>query len=246
MRKLLQKINIVLFISLILFSTGCSKKNTELIIAESGDILELSDPVELRESAEEANLQNTLDSDASSKDDSDTVNEESRVDIPLQNVIVHVCGAVETEGVYELDQGSRVIDAVNAAGGFSEDADASYVNQAQVLEDGVKLRIPTVEETLAFAEENEGTGTEAETGLEVISGSSSETEKPSVNKDGSVNINTASESELCEIPGIGPSRAKSIIAYREEHGRFGTIEDIMNVSGIKDKFFVKIKDHITV
>lgn len=144
---------------------------------------------------------------------------------PSENM-VHVCGAVQNPGVYPMPEGSRVYEAVEAAGGFLEDADENYRNQAEKLQDGMKLYIPTKDEV--------------QNGV-VITGEQEET-----NGSGLVNINTASEEVLCTLPGIGTSKAKSIIAYREEHGKYGRTEDLMNVPGIKDGLFQKVKDSITV
>lgn len=144
---------------------------------------------------------------------------------PSENM-VHVCGAVRNPGVYPMPEGSRVYEAVEAAGGFLEDADENYRNQAEKLQDGMKLYIPTKDEV--------------QNGV-VITGEQEET-----NGSGLVNINTASEEVLCTLPGIGTSKAKSIIAYREEHGKYGRTEDLMNVPGIKDGLFQKVKDSITV
>lgn len=135
---------------------------------------------------------------------------------------VYVCGAVEEPGVVALPDGSRAFDAVLAAGGMTEAADPSYVNLAEKLKDGEKLYVPTVEEASAM----ESGTREAENGL--------------------VNINTADAATLCTLPGIGESRAADIIAYREAHGAFNSIEDIMKVPGIKDAAFGKIRDRISV
>lgn len=148
------------------------------------------------------------------------------------NVIyVHVCGAVRLAGVYELEEGARAFEAVAAAGGFTEDADVAYVNQAKRVSDGERLYLPTKEETAndVFAFERTIAANEREDA-----------------SFGLVNINTASETELCTLTGIGPSRAKDIIRYRETHGAFQTIEDIMKVTGIKEKMFEKIRELITV
>ncbi len=151
-------------------------------------------------------------------------------------IYVHVCGAVLRSGVYELEAGSRVYEAVQAAGGFAEDADRNYVNQAQELGDGIKLVIPTLEEAAAniqagitedtFPAGAEGDGQAAEGGR--------------------ININTASETQLCEIPGVGKTRAAAIIAYREAHGGFQKPEDIMQVDGIGEGMYGKMKDSIRV
>ncbi|MCR5322128.1 MAG: helix-hairpin-helix domain-containing protein [Lachnospiraceae bacterium] len=138
-------------------------------------------------------------------------------------VTVHIAGAVVHPGVYEIDGGSRLFDAVTIAGGFCEGAAEGYCNLAAVLEDGRQYTIP-YEEELA-----EGTG-----------------EMPAAEADGKVDINRAGVSELTALSGIGESRAKAIIAYREEHGEFRNTEDIMKVSGIGEGLFTNIRDEITV
>ena len=140
-----------------------------------------------------------------------------------ENIIyVHVCGAVKEPGVVEIASGSRAQAAVEAAGGFREDADRDYVNLASLVSDGEQLYIPTLEE----AGERKASQEAAESGL--------------------VNINTADVSRLCTLPGIGESRAGDIIAYRQEHGSFADIEEIMQVPGIKESTFEKLKNLITV
>lgn len=159
-----------------------------------------------------------------------------------RTLYVHVCGAVMAPGVYELPAGSRVYEAVQAAGGFTENAEESYVNQAQQLTDGGKLLIPTVEEVQngkvpdTLTETEDGPGNDRQTNSGTQTGVD----------DGRININTASVEELCRIPGIGATRAAAIISYRENHGSFGRPEDIMQVSGIKEGTYEKIKDSIRV
>ena len=136
-------------------------------------------------------------------------------------IFVYVCGAVRTPGVYALPAGSRVYEAVELAGGLTEEADERAVNQAEVLKDGMQVTVPT--------------RTEAEE-LRAAEG----------NAYGRVNINTAGVSELTRLTGIGEARAKDIIAYREAHGAFSSPEEIMKVSGIKEAVYEKIKDDITV
>ena len=170
-------------------------------------------------------------------------------------ICVHVCGAVKAPGVYELAAGSRVFEAVRAAGGFTGEADESYVNQAQRLTDGAKLVIPTVEQVRDAAGDGSGgaggigivqeSGAEQAEGFGVSAVSSSEDNAESA-ADGKINTNTASEEQLCEIPGIGAARAAAIVAYREQSGGFASTEDIMNVSGIKEGTYAKIKDRIKV
>ena len=172
----------------------------------------------------------------------------------------HVCGAVENPGVYELEAGSRVYEAVQQAGGFADSAEQNYVNQAQVLEDGVKLVIPTREEVAAAqddaseesdalqdrAQDGSGIAGGAEREIGIVGGARSDGQGGDAASDGRININTASEAQLCEIPGIGATRAAAIAAYRESHGAFGKPEDIMNVNGIKEGMYEKIKDIICV
>ena len=143
---------------------------------------------------------------------------------------VYVCGAVNNSGVYYLEAGSRVHEAVEMAGGFTQDAAEEYINLAQELEDGQQVYIPTLEEAL-------------EQGLSAGSSASSSGTDSS---DGLININTATSEQLQTLSGIGESKAAAIISYREENGDFGSIEDIKNVSGIGDSTYEKIKDYITV
>lgn len=141
-------------------------------------------------------------------------------------ILVHVCGCVNNPGVYRLDEKDRVFDAVEKAGGFSEDAREDFLNLAGTVEDGTKIYVPSKDEVAAgivVLEENQNTST-----------------------NGLVNINTASKDELMTLNGVGESKAESIISYRKEHGGFKKIEDIMNIPGIKDALFSKIKEKITV
>ena len=128
---------------------------------------------------------------------------------------VDVSGAVKNPGVYKLENGARIFQAIEAAGGFSEDADPQWLNQAAEISDGEKIFVYTKEETQTLKEQ----------------GISSEQEKENAEKaeEARININQASLEELQEIPGIGEARAQAIIAYREETGGFGSIEDIQQV-----------------
>jgi len=142
--------------------------------------------------------------------------------------VVDVSGAVPRPGVYELPDGSRVNDAVEAAGGFLAEADKSTINLAAPLEDGQKLEIPFMEGVeIAGAPRSGGTGGEG-------GGSTDEL----------ININTADVDLLSTLPGIGPTLAQRIIDYRTTYGDFYFIEDIMNVPGIASEKFEAIKDLI--
>lgn len=182
---------------------------------------------------------------------------------------VHVCGAVQKEGVYKLPAGSRICDAVEAAGGFRGDADKSYLNLAMEIEDAWQIRIPTKEETQALRTGKgtlvqdpasvsgmespgvtDGTGTSFITKGDVPLGGLSADRKGSGTENDTlndrINLNTASKEELMKIPGVGEAKAQRIIDYREENGRFEAIEDLMKVPGIKDASFQKMKEYITV
>lgn len=147
---------------------------------------------------------------------------------PSELICVHVCGSVNAPGVYYLKQGARVHEAVELAGGLTETADPQYVNLAKEAEDGVQIYIPSKEEVAAGAVPEEA---------EAI------TKSP---EDGLVNINTAGLDELKTLPGVGDIKAEAIISYRESTGGFASIEEIMNVAGIKENSYEKIKEHIKV
>lgn len=153
-----------------------------------------------------------------------------------EKIIVHVSGAVNSEGIVELEAGSRIANAIEKAGGIKESADMSEINLAYLLEDGMKIYIPTKEETEAnkknVSTQNENYVTSSsggENSKKYINNiqSSSSTSTSSSKK---VNINTATQEELDTLPGIGPSIAGKIIEYREQNGKFSNIEDIKEVS----------------
>ena len=152
-------------------------------------------------------------------------------------IIIHITGAVKTPGIVKLEEGSRIEDAINKAGGLTEDADISKVNLAYILEDGIKIIIPSNTDIGDFQEENILSNDSGEGIIDNIETSS---------KSSSLNINKATEQDLQNLPGIGPSLAAKIIAYRDENGKFTTVEDIKNVNGIGDSKYENIKDYICV
>lgn len=147
---------------------------------------------------------------------------------------VYVCGAVGAPGVYRLAPGTRVYEAVAEAGGFAENADREWLNQAEQVTDGQKLYIYSEEETRQMEESGQTAGMAGTQN----GGSGQEQAK--------VNLNTADRELLMTLPGIGEAKADAILQYRTEKGPFSAIEDILQVSGIKDAVFSKIKDQITV
>ena len=162
-------------------------------------------------------------------------------------IFIHVCGEVAVPGVYDLEEGSRIYQAIDMAGGFTEDAAKDFLNMAESLEDGMKIQVPnrkeagewdsrkavTYPESTGRTQEKEAAGAGG-----VLERSNTGTAK--------VNLNTASKEQLMTLKGIGEARAEAIIAYRQEFGPFTRIEDIMEVSGIKEAAFQKIKEDITV
>ena len=156
---------------------------------------------------------------------------------------VHVAGYVEEEGMVELAEGARIADALEAAGGATLEADLSRVNLAYVLQDGQKIYIPSILEVEEEEAEEEEYITEGSGG--VILEEEGEEEKNN-EAEGKVNINTATQTELETLNGIGPSTASKIIEYRKQNGNFQSIEEIQNVSGIGEKIYEGIREEIEV
>jgi competence protein ComEA len=149
-------------------------------------------------------------------------------------LIIHISGSVSSPGVYSLPPGSRIRDAVEAAGGLLSDADVQNLNLAASLQDGDLIKISTLAPTPAPRDDSQAIPEDTESPIKPDS-----TESP-------ININTAELVELDRLPGIGPDKAQKIIDYRETHGPFAQIADILEVSGIGPVTFEKIKDLITV
>lgn len=156
-----------------------------------------------------------------------------QTEVPLpepETIWVYVCGAVQSPGVYELPAESRVFEALEAAGGTRKDAELRLLNQAAFLTDGEQITVLTAEEV--------------ETAGGVPAAGAEKEEAGAFS--GKVNLNTAGREELMTLSGIGEARAAAIIAYREAHGPFSSPEEIMNIEGIKEKAFSKIKEEIEV
>lgn len=153
--------------------------------------------------------------------------------IEEKDIIIHIAGAVKKQGIVKIKEGSRISDVIESAGGITEEADLSKINLAYSLQDGQKVYVPSVDD-----KENADTVTK-EAGQKVI-------EEDSTNKTKKININTASQTELETLKGIGPSTALKIINYRSENGNFKRIDDIKNVPGIGDSKFENIKNDICI
>lgn len=167
----------------------------------------------------------------SRKDTKATVFEENTTEIEVTSpvvtdseeewVFVYVCGQVNNPGIVELRKGARIFEAIEGAGGITENGNPDAINQAKQVEDGQMIYVPMIGEDYT-------------------------TEGVVEQGDKLVNINTAGVSDLTTLPGIGESRANDIISYRDSNGGFHKIEDIMNVPGIKEAAFSRIKDYIKV
>lgn len=155
-------------------------------------------------------------------------------------IFVDIGGEVAAPGVYEVTEGTRLFEVINRAGGLTEEADIDVINRAETVYDGQKILIASYEET-------KNGKNPAGAGSGQMTGGSAGSAQGADNTDGEkVNINTADSAELQSIPGIGPSKADRIIEYRNTQGRFNTIDDIKNISGIGNKTFESIKKYIVV
>ena len=171
-----------------------------------------------------------------------------------EKIYVYITGEVNSPGVVLLNNGSRIVDAIEAAGGVTDKANITKVNLVYILQDGMKINIPNqndLKNNENFEYITMSSGDEKNDANINNSASNTSSEKSSSNKESAfkisvVNINTATQTELETLPGIGPSLALKIINYRKENGKFSSIEDIKNVSGIGDAKFENIKNYIKV
>ena len=231
--------------------TGCTRGD-EVFLEESSDStgkmgeasLELSETAsQSSDTTVHAEALDTQDGNPDEEVESASDGEE----IP-QKIFVDVCGAVVNPGVYELDVGSRIFQALDAAGGYLPEAAEEYLNRARELSDGQQIYVPTREEIETDLEclsvkAPEGIQPAQEEGA-APAGSGNAPENAWIS-DEKIDLNTADASLLATLSGIGQSKAEAIIAYRQEHGGFSSIEEIMNVEGIKEGTFSKIKDKIS-
>ena len=158
--------------------------------------------------------------------------ETSKIPDEQKTIIVHITGGVRTEGIIQLKEGDRIADAIDEAGGITDDADLSQVNLAYVLQDGQKIYIPRIQDQEIMKVVTDGSGDDV-----IIDGETN---------NNIVNINRANQTELETLIGIGPSTALKIIDYRKQNGEFKKKEELMNVPGIGESKFEAIKDNITI
>ena len=219
---------------LLCLAASCKESGQELVIGQdmiSGEETvqeNLESPSQTSDSLEAESGPGKVETQQAGADEENGTQEE-------EQIWVDVCGAVNSPGVYRLLKGARVFEAIQAAGGLSEAADSQWLNQAAEVGDGEKIQVYTKEETSQM--KDQGIRQPAQT---------QESQSAGEEAAKKVNLNTADSQELQTLPGIGETRAEAIIAYREETGGFGSIEEIQNVSGIKGKTFEKIEDYITV
>lgn len=177
------------------------------------------------------------------KNNVNVINKVSEVEEETAKIIyIHIAGEVVNPGVIAVKEGDRIKDVIEAAGGVTDLADISKVNLAYQVSDGQKINIPNInyEQEDDEQEKNENYITDASGENIVVEG------EESSNKSSKVNINTATQTELETLSGIGPSTASKIIAYREQNGKFKNIEEIKNVSGIGEAKYKNIENDITV
>lgn len=187
--------------------------------------------------------------DSSSMEELDTNvteenNEVTNIKEEKATIKVHISGAVKNPGLIDLEEDARIADAIDKAGGLTEDACMDEVNLAYKLEDGIKIKIPTIKEVEEQKKSGESLLASATSTNEQENQNSSTKNNLLTSK--KVNINTATQEELESLPGVGESTALKIINHRKENGKFKTIEDIKQVSGIGDSKYNKLKDFITV
>lgn len=228
----------ILLVAMAVFAglTGCKGREAQFLIekTQNEEIQE--------EGAQDEKIQDKKDQDTGQETEASTNIEETLLPEPEKIwIYVDVCGAVANPGVFQLEEGSRVFQAIEAAGGYLEDAAQSCVNRASILSDGQQLYILTQEE---MQQQGIDPAQAALQGQDTAGGQAAAGSQGQ--QDDRVNINTADESQLTTLTGIGSTRAQAIIAYREANGPFAAIEEIMNVQGIKEGTFTKIKDDIMV
>jgi competence protein ComEA len=218
-KMILYIVTLIVVMVSILFSAWVSKQET----IESG--FDLQATTEMKEQEKSA----TENDKHLSADETDA--RTKKENIPKE-IVIDVKGAVKYPNVYTMKEGERVIDAIRRAGDVVETGTTDYMNLAQKLEDGMVIYVPVADEV------NDKQDVSSFVSIPTVSAST-----PS---SGKVNINTASAAELQSLPGVGPSRAEAIIAYREENGGFTSIEEMMNISGIGPKTYEKLKALIEI
>ncbi len=253
-RSMIKKrmVRIVFLMIILIQLTGCSDRRKE---QDEGlvELAELTESEELTDtgSGEIPEEENAKKAEERTKEGqrTDSAGKESEAPEDTAEVYVHVCGQVTNPGVYRVPSGSRLFEVIEAAGGLLEDAADELLNQAAQVQDGQQVYVPSREEADRGMSDQRASNLDA-AGQSVsnpgVSGSSSDPGFALAADDGKINLNTASKEQLMTLSGIGEAKANSIIAYREGHGGFKKIEELMEVEGIKEGVFNKVKDQIKV
>ena len=220
-KLIIYKITYLACVGMLVLLCGCGAKtdSLEMLLAENG-----------KQVAEQTN---TARQDTSPGDTEPT---DGQAEGQEQTLRVHICGYVRVPGIYEMPADARLYDLLMAAGGFAEGANKDVLNLAEYLADGNRIYVP--------GESAQAQGTAGET--EATNGLSEQAIAQAALQDTLININTASQSLLETLPGIGPAKAQEIIAYRTANGPFDSIEGIMEVTGIKEALFERLKPFVTV
>ncbi len=255
--------NKLIVIFLIVFSMVCvfvfyimeNYENAEDIITDRNDINKVSEESLSNDNFLESNLKSDKEI---KKDDSDDegFNEDKN---SINKILVHIDGAVNNPGIVKLDENSRLLNAIECAGGLTAEADITKINLASYLEDGIKVYIPSKSDgdNVVFNTENSyfETYNQASSGenIKINSEKNDNTQNKSSKKQvlnnkwtSKVNINKANAEELKTLPGVGEGTASKIIEYRNKNGKFKKIEDIKEVNGIGNNKYEKIKEYICI
>ena len=230
-------ITIIIFLGIlyIIVNKSINNYNNEIVTEEDNYLVEDTNK-EPREQDEELEVV--------TEEEENIENEEVE---ELEKIYIYVTGEVNNPGVVMLNKGSRIADAISAAGGTTNNANTTKINLVYILEDGMKVNIPSNNE---LKKDKEFTYITKKSGDLADDSNISESEtiekKQKENKIDVVNINSATQTELETLPGIGPSIALKIINYRNENGKFSSIEDLKSVNGIGENKFEALKKYITV
>lgn len=248
MKIRIKKIKIIAITTILVITIiyGIWKENKGKIKIEN--INEQAEITDIEDNKKTKNLHNTT------IENNENIKNKETNKTDKNKIVIYIIGEVKQEGVYELDEDSRISDAIEKAGGTKENADLSQINLAYKIEDGMRIYIPQKGELIQDKEKIEdktqeivtGKSTDITTSIQVNANSNSSTNKNSKTNIEKININKATQTELETLPGVGPSTAEKIIAYRKQNGNFKNIEDIMNVNGIGESKYNKIKDLISV
>ena len=192
-------------------------------------------------------IENITDINTIETSEENEAKEQKKVDI-TNKIMVYITGEVKNPGIYELEENSRIKDVIEEAGGLKETADITDINLATILQDEDKITIPTKDKTMEEKQNTERiqSNKQSKTTEKSQNTTSISTNTTGKNQNTKVNINTATQTELETLPGIGPSTASKIVSYRKENGKFKSIEEIKKVNGIGESKYKKIKELIKV